>query len=144
MKKTNIDWVVHIVRNGVPCNDCGKVENSFVEYACNAHTHGMEKYSHQDFQLVIAYSNQEIGRILNTFGLWVQEGRKFKAGEYVKGIYEDCAVRLDEFEESGRKVLRVVIPDKHNIFPDDNKCEYPYCIQKFSEEMLYKKERAEA
>ncbi len=144
MKKPNIDWVVHIVRNGVPCDDCGKIEDSFIKYACNAHTHGMAKYSHQDFQLVIAYSNQEISRILNTFGLWVQGGRRFKAGEYVNGIFEDCPVRLDEFEESDRKVLRVIIPDKHNTFPDDDKCEYPYSIQKCPEQMLYKKERAEA
>lgn len=133
-----VDWIIHYVANGVKCDVCSKEENSFREYACNAHTHGMEKYNHKDFQLVLAVSRHEAMRILNTFGLWVQEGRRFSAGEYVEGIYEDCTVRLDEFEESGRKVLRVIIPDKHNVFPDDNKCEYPYTLQKLPEDKLYK------
>ena len=40
----NIDWVIHFVANGVACAECGKVEDTFIEYACNAHTHGMERY----------------------------------------------------------------------------------------------------
>ena len=138
MSKPNIDWIIHYIANGVKRDDCNKEETSYREYACNAHTHGMDKYNHKDFQLVLYKTPQEAARILNTFGLWVHEGRKFSGGEYVKGIYEDCPVRLDEFEESGRKVLRVVIPDRNNVFPDDDKCEYPYTLQKLPESRLYK------
>lgn len=28
----NIDWVIHFVANGVACAECGKVEDSFIEY----------------------------------------------------------------------------------------------------------------
>ena len=104
--KNNIEWIIHLCANG-NCDECGKREEGFLPYTCNAHTHGMEKYGHMDFQLVLKTHPAEIGRILNTFGLWVQSGRRFKAGDMVSGIFQDCDVRLDEFEETGRTVLRI-------------------------------------
>lgn len=103
----NIDWIIHLVANGTECEECGKTESSFLPYLCNAHTHGMEKYNHPDFQMVLRTSNEEICRILNTLGLRVQQGERYFDDAYVTGIYEDCSVRLQEFEETGRKVLRV-------------------------------------
>jgi len=137
--KPEINWVVHLVKNGVACACCGDVENGFIQYACNGHTHGMEQYEHPDFQLVLSLPDKEICRILNTFGLWVQAGRRFHNGELVEGIYLDCPVRLQEFEETGRTVFRVVIPDKHNRFPEDTNCEYPYTLQIFDTEFLSRK-----
>lgn len=139
MKNNQIDWIIHSCRNGVICNECGDAETGFIEYACNAHTHGLEKYHHMDFQLVLAYPNEEICRILNTFGFWVQQGRKFQNGDMVSGIYEDCDVKLEEFEETGRMVLRIIIPDKHNTFPTEHDCMYPYTIQTIPTEMLWSK-----
>ena len=107
-----IDWVIHLVANGA-CDECGEIETGFLPYMCNAHTHGLE----------------EIGRILNTLGLRVQSGERFRSGDMVSGIYEDCDVRLDEYEETGRKVLRVIIPDANNIFPEEGDCMLPYCLQ---------------
>ena len=133
--KTKIDWIIHCVANGA-CDECGNVENSFIPYACNAHTHGMARYNHPDFQLVLNYPHQEIARILNTMGLRVQSGERFKAGDLVEGIYLDCPVRLDEAEECGRTVLRVVIPDKYNIFPEDERCMERYRIQMIPTEAL--------
>ena len=101
----NIDWIIHLVANGA-CDECGKEEKGFLPYTCNAHTHGMEKYGHPDFQVVLSLPPREIGRILNTLGLRVQEGERFQAGRYVSGIYADCDIRLDEFRETGRNVLR--------------------------------------
>ena len=74
MAKLKIDWVIHCCRNGAPCAECGKVETGYLKFACNAHTHGMERYNHPDFQVVLNWPDNEIARILNTFGLWVQEG----------------------------------------------------------------------
>ncbi len=135
MKQT-IDWIIHLVANGA-CDDCGKVESGFLPFACNAHTHGMENYRHPDFQLVLRLPSQEICRILNILGLRVQAGERFKAGDMISGIYEDCKVRLDEFEETGRKVLRVVIPDKYNRFPEDECCMDTYRIQLLKTEALH-------
>ena len=33
-----IDWMIHYCANGV-CDECGKAEEGFIPYACNAHTH---------------------------------------------------------------------------------------------------------
>ena len=124
-----IDWIIPMIGNGVYCAECGKVENSFPEYICNAHTHGMAKYHHPDFQMVIHTEPELMGYVLNEFGIRVQSGQQFKAGDLVEGIFLDCPVRLDEFEECGRKVLRVIIPDGKNRFPEDPACDYPYSFQ---------------
>jgi len=129
MSKKRIDWIIHMVANGACCAECGEVENSFKPYLCNAHTHGMARYGHPDFQMVLHTSPEEIMRILNSFGLMVQNGAKFKDGEYVAGIYEDCVVRLKRFRECEREVLRVIIPDGDNVFPEDPLCKEPYCYQ---------------
>ena len=123
-----IDWLIHLVANGT-CDECGAVETDFLPYMCNAHTHGLERYGHLDFQMVLFLPTEEIGRILNTLGLRVQSGERFRSGDMVSGIYEDCDVRLDEYEETGRKVLRVIIPDANNIFPEEGDCMLPYCLQ---------------
>ena len=124
-----LNWIIEIVGNGVACARCGKIEDSFPEYICNAHTHGLEKYHHPNFQMVLHLSDSDIGYILNTLGLRVQAGERFQSGDLVEGIFEDCPVRLDSFEESGREVLRVIIPDAENRFPEDPDCAYPYSYQ---------------
>lgn len=63
--KNNIGWIIHLCANG-NCDECGKREEGFLPYTCNAHTHGMEEYGHMDFQLVLKAHPAEIGRILNT------------------------------------------------------------------------------
>lgn len=136
----NIDWVIHLVTNGVACSDCGKIEENFLPYACNAHTHGMANYDYLDFQIVLNYPTTEICRILNTMGLRVQSGEHFKSGDLVSGIYLDCDVRLDEYEETGRTVLRVVIPDKNGHFPEDPSCNELFQLQKLKTDDLCTKE----
>ena len=44
----------------------------------------------------------------------------------VSGIYEDCGIRLKKIRETGRDVLRLIIPDKHNRFPEDENYMEPY------------------
>ena len=133
--KQKVDWIIHCCCNDA-CDECGQVETGYLPYMCNAHTHGMERYGHPDFQMVLYAPHKEIMRILNTFGLMVQQGRKFHGGEYVLGIYEDCSVRLMEFEETGRTVLRVVIPDKNNVYPEDSNCQLPYSLQHLETDAL--------
>lgn len=134
--QNKVDWVIHLVANGA-CDECGKTETGFLPYLCNAHTHGMERYGHMDFQMVLRTSEEEIARILNTLGLRVQAGERFHAGDFVSDIYEDCNIRLDAFEETGRQVLRVIISDEHNVFPEDERCMEPYKQQLLDTEALY-------
>ena len=122
MSQQSIDWIIHMV------GSTGEPGNSFIDCACNAHTHGMEKYHHLDFQMVLADADA-IGYVLNSLGRRVQNGEKFKNGDLVMGIFEDCPVKLVAFEETGRNVLRVIIPDAQGIFPNEANCAYPYNIQ---------------
>ena len=46
------------------------------------------------------------------------------------------SVYMKEFAECNRKVLRVIIPDKHNRFPEDENCMYPHSIQLLETERL--------
>ena len=133
--KRKVDWIIHLVGNHT-CDECQEEESGFIPGTCNAHTHGLEKYGHMDFQLVLAYPMDIIGYILNEFGERVQSGQKFKAGDMVEGIFLDCPVRLDEYEETGRTVLRVIVPDKNNIFPEDESCAEAYRYQLLNTEML--------
>ena len=126
---TKTDWIIHYVANGVVCNQCGKMEAGFVDGFCNAHTHGMERYQHPDFQMVLDCGPRENCRILNRFGFAVRNGTQFHSGQFVTGVYEDCAVKLLEFKECDRTVLRIIIPDRHNRFPDEPACDQPYVMQ---------------
>ena len=47
-------------------------------------------------------------------------------GDMVSGIYEDCSIRLKQVRETDRDVLRLIIPDAHNRFPEDENCMEPY------------------
>ena len=132
-----IDWIIHCC-NGAACSECRTVETGFISHTCNAHTHGMEKYHHMDFQMVLFLPFEEIGRILNTLGLRVQAGEWFQSGDMVSGIYEDCDIRPDAYEETARTVLSVMIPDKYNIFPEDEQCMPVYRLQLLKTEELYR------
>lgn len=135
MKK--IDWIIHAVSNQVKSAKFVKPEDRFINGACNFHTHGMDKYGHMDFQVVLEIDPNDIAFILNILGTRVQNGEKFKAGDLVSGIFTDCQIRLDEFEETGRTVLRVIIPDENNIFPDDQNCNDDFKLQMLPENLLY-------
>ena len=126
---TRPDWIIHYVANGAVCDHCGKIEGGFLDGFCNAHTHGMERYHHPDFQMVLDCGPREICRILNRFGFAVRNGSQFHSGRLVAGIYEDCAVKLLEFTECDRTVLRVINPDRHNRFPEDPEGDLPYMMQ---------------
>lgn len=125
--KTNITWQIHLQENDY-CDDRGRSGN-FKPYLCNAHTHGMSQYGHPDFQVVLRISDSEIRRILNILCLAVQKGITFEDGEYIGGIYDDCPVRLQSFSEGNRQVLRVIIPDGNNTFPERAYCHRPYSYQ---------------
>lgn len=139
---SKFDWIIHYVANGVVCGCCGEREDGFIPYACNAHTHGMEKFGHPDFQVVINYPIDTVSYILNAFGQRVRDGARFHDGEYISGIFEDCPVRLNEFEEAGRTVLRVTIPDKNGNFPECEGCDLRYQVQLLKTDELYKRRQS--
>lgn len=87
MKKAKLDWIIHHVANGAICAECGEVENSYPPYICDSHTHGLDKYDgHLEFQVVVNYGMEENMRLLNTLGMRVQAGERFKSEDFVQGL----------------------------------------------------------
>ncbi len=76
--------------------------------------------------MVLNLPQEHICYLLNTMGMQVQGGETFRNGDMVSGIYENCIMRLKKIRETGRDVLRLIIPDKHNRFPEGKNCMEPY------------------
>jgi len=112
MKK--VDWTIHQV-----------IDDKGPGGIINSHTHGMERYHHPDFQLVLPISPRQTESILNTIAHEVQNGRKFKPGKYSGEVFS-CDFRLDAHRETGRDVLRLILPDPEMRFPEDPLCAEPY------------------
>ena len=123
-----VDWIIHLVKNGNICEESGEFEMGLLPNACN---------NHLNFQLVLNYKNEEIMRILNTLGCMVCDGFRFEDGDLIEGIYLDCPVKLKLFNETERSVLRVIVPDKYNKFPEDEGCMVEYLIQNLETDDLF-------
>ncbi len=132
-----VDWVILLEANGVTCAECGKVENNFICGYCNAQTHGMYKYGHFEFQMVLHMKPEMIMYTLNRLGFMVQSGRRFKNGDIVDDLFEGYSALLTEFTENGKTLLRVMIPDPNHKFPSDNGCMPEYAYQGLPIEDLY-------
>ena len=113
-----IDWIVHYV-----------FEERGPGGSTNAHTHGMENYGQMDFQLVIPVVPKKATVLLNAIALEVQKGKRFVEGDYPEKTVYNTAFRLKRVRETGRIVLRIIMPDPNLRFPEDPLCEEPYKYQ---------------
>ena len=95
----------------------------------NFHTHGLwSNYGHLDLQIVIAMKPEIASALLNTMGERIKNGERFRFGDIIPdlGLMD---TRVQEFMETGRSVLRLIIPDPKGRFLDDIGCEEPYRYQ---------------
>lgn len=115
------DWIIHQV-----IDSWNEAPDSMM---LNAHTHGLEKYGHMDFQVVLNCEDKLVGYILNAFGYRVRNGEKFNDGDMVDGIFSEVPVKLLKTIEGGRELLRVIIPDNEGRFPGDPECADVYRLQ---------------
>lgn len=134
--RNKIDWIIHYCANGIACADCGKIETGYLPYTCNAHTHVLAKYGQMDFQIVLDMPLEQIGYILNSLGSAVQKGERFCAGETVS-FGDKLFVKLAEYDEAGRKVLRLLFADRWGRFPDQPGCMKAYTLQLKKTDDLY-------
>lgn len=87
----------------------------------NAHTHGFQKtWGHTDFQIVLNVGQKTISSIFWEFADRVKAGEVFHGGMLVDKIIKKYAVKLDQNTETGRDVLRVLLPDADGRFPGDS------------------------
>ncbi len=102
------------------------IDGMVLRFDSLSYTHGMEDYLHLDFQVVINFSQEHLCYLLNTMAMRVKNGEAFHDGGMVSGLYTDCDIRLKKVRETGRDVLRLIIPDKYNCFPDEPGCMKSY------------------
>lgn len=133
-----LNWIIHLVANDVECDICKKSTKTFKDGLINAHTHGMNKYNHPEFQIVLGITAETICYTLNRLSSEVSEGKTFKDGDVIEGYFENnLNIRLKEVSFEGEKLLRVIFPDINFKYPGEKGCEYPYNLQFEDESGIY-------
>lgn len=137
-KQNNLfEWLVIATMNGEKCSICGKKANEFKPGLCWFNTHGLFRFGHPEFEMVVQLHPQVMARILNLLGLTVKLGEKFEEGAkiYFEGV--DKEFHLKEFHLDGKRYLRLIVPDHNGRYPEDEGCEYPFSLQLKSIDELY-------
>lgn len=110
-------WYTHFV--------FGDINNKTI----NVHTHGLENFQHENFQIVLNLPQAVCQNILKNFVDRVKDGEKFKSDDVVENIIKSpYKVRLTTAVESGRNVLRIILPDKDGNLSQETQ-EPPYDMQ---------------
>jgi len=92
----------------------------------NIHTHGLaENLNHIDIQIVLKMDDEIIRMLLHSIIENIKGGYTYYEGRSTK-VIEDLEVEFKKFEEDGREVLRLIIPDQEGRFPNDESCSEPY------------------
>lgn len=105
-------WYIHFV-----------VGDKDFPFGYNIHTHGLTKFnSHPDLQICFPLPKETAAVILRTIAERIKEGKIYSAGIKYSDIIANYDLEFAEAEECGRKVMRVIFPDKHgNIQTYDGK-----------------------
>lgn len=123
-------WMIHAIRNGVPCTDCGKVHYPFLPGMADYHTDGLKAYGQMELQLVLDFEPQTAAMVLNTLGLQVVEhGRRFCDGDSCDDIFPSTVKFQAIKDEDGITMLRVIVADPNGRFPSDADCQEYFCAQ---------------
>ncbi len=92
----------------------------------NIHTHGLvENLSHTDFQIVLKLDDELIQTLFHSIIENIKGGYTYYEGRSNK-VIEDLEVEFKKFQEDGREVLRLIIPDQDGRFPNEEGCSEPY------------------
>ena len=96
-------WFMHMVKR-----------DDNVGAGANSHTHGFDKkYQHPDIQITFPRGDPElVGQLLWCVADLLEEGKRFKAGDTSDKVIRDHIVLFANAVEDGRKVLRLILPDK--------------------------------
>lgn len=106
-----VGWYAHCVETG---------DNT--PFGFNYHTHGFPKTYHcPDMQICLPLSMEVCHGIMWRVVEMMKEGKRFEPGEYYSGILsKDLKVQFIYAVECGREVLRMILPDKHGRWDDED------------------------
>lgn len=77
-------WIIHCVYDG----------DNF-----EAHTHGMDSYSHPDFRVNKDIGKEEIAYLFNSLCKSVQRGNAFRNGDRIENLYENCDILIEKADD---------------------------------------------
>lgn len=96
---------------------------------CNVHTHGLEEsFGHKDLQIILPLPPQQNHGLINSIVQQIiNDKRTFEPNvEQEKVLVGEFKVMFKEFQEGGRTVLRLLLPDPKGYLPTDDKCDDMY------------------
>lgn len=83
----------------------------------NYHTHGiLENFGHPDFQVCFRIDEKILHQFMCILVVEIQNGNRFLPEQSYMGIIKDFPAKFIEAWENGRKVLRLLIPNKYGNY----------------------------
>ena len=83
----------------------------------NIHTHGIaEVFGHMDLQICLPLTEGQALPILHNAVNMIKEGEVFEPGRKYSGIAENYNIEFIEAIETNRRVLRMLLPNKHGNY----------------------------
>lgn len=89
------------------------------------YTEGLSKFGSLELELVLPVEPEKAQKWLNIVGSEIVDGRAYKSGERIEGMFT-CPFYLlncpPVFRSEGERVLRMVVPDEHYLYPWEDGC----------------------
>lgn len=144
-----VDWRIKAISEEALQSPFIDVDDPFIlPELADFHTSGLNKYpTGRELQLCLDLPPDAVKWIINSIAFLIQSGVELKAGDYISDVFEDCLVRLDEHTHDIERdaepggLLRIVIPDSENRWPEDTTCDTPYAAQLLPTSALYHNEQ---
>jgi YD repeat-containing protein len=115
-----LGWYAHIVGDD-------QADNTPTRF--NYHTHGCGKsWTHPDFQIVARIPPEVAHEVAGCAIEQIKKGRRFKPGETSNEIITDFDVMFAAAKESGRDVLRIILPGPNGKV-EEGKMDEPWAAQ---------------
>jgi hypothetical protein len=110
-------WVAHYVAD---------MPGKAIDY----HTHGIrEGHNHMDFQVVYPLDPKLIHQMIHGLYATVKAGGVIPVETRYSEVLQGYDVYFKVYQQSGRNVLRMILPDKKNLFPFDDGCDPNFLFQ---------------
>jgi hypothetical protein len=110
-------WVAHYVPD---------VPGKCIDY----HTHGIQEgHNHMDFQVVFPINPEMIHTFMHGLYSVVKDGGVIPVETRYADVLQGYDVYFRVYEQGGRNVLRMLLPDKNNLFPMDDGCDPEFLFQ---------------
>lgn len=131
------DWIVHYVTEHCKCSYCNKepLEENNVGFTGfgNTHTHGLDRYGHDEIGLSLDITGEYGVVILNSVGYKIRDGATYKEGRYSE-VIQDFDVLF--YKPVDSNILFMLLPDTNGFLPGEIECDFPYNQQKFYADII--------